>query len=219
MRWLEITVGNTWHVDATDYVRTERHMDAFLYCTVWWCSLCQIALKLTQMQGPSRKFRQPILDIIIRNMYADVVDRKWDTQGSVSMGEVTVLDYITVGMCGCISPPLVLTSLHQKVLLHPPPLFPSSIPFLPPLCIPPSVISLFPGVNVFFHIILSCESSLSPSNFPSCAWSYRLSRWAHSSSADWGTSWWQLHLNKICQGELILISLNHYTAEGTRIIG
>ena len=65
----------------------------------------QIALKLTQMQGPSREFQQPVLDIIIRNMYADVVDRKWDTQGSVSMGEVTVLDYITVGMCGCISPP------------------------------------------------------------------------------------------------------------------
>lgn len=106
--------------------------------------------------------------------------------------------------------PLVLTSLHQKVLLHPPPLFPSSTP---------SVVSLFPCVNVFFHIISSCESSLSPSTLPSCAWSYRLSRWAYSPSADWGTSWWQLYLNKICQGELILMSFNHCTAEGTRVIG
>ena len=59
----------------------------------------QIALKLTQMQGPSREFRQPLLDVIIRNIHADVVDRKWDTQGSVTMGNITVLDYITVGTC------------------------------------------------------------------------------------------------------------------------
>lgn len=59
----------------------------------------QVALKLTQMKGPSREFRQPLLDVIIRNMHADVVDRKWDTQGSVTMGTITVLDYITVGTC------------------------------------------------------------------------------------------------------------------------
>ena len=70
----------------------------------------QIALKLTQMQGPSREFRQPLLDVIIRNMHADVVDRKWDTQGSVTMGNITVLDYITVGtcVCGLISKPYYL---------------------------------------------------------------------------------------------------------------
>ena len=62
----------------------------------------QIALKLTQMQGPSREFRQPLLDVIIRNMHADVVDRKWDTQGSVTMGNITVLDYITVGTRVCV---------------------------------------------------------------------------------------------------------------------
>ena len=139
------------------------------------------------MQGPSRKFRQPILDIIIRNMYADVVDRKWDTQGSVSMGEVTVLDYITVGTCGCIFPPCANFSASEC-----PPTLSSPVPFLYPLPAPfvyppssiPSIISLFLGVNVFFHIISSCESSLSPSTSPSCAWPYRLSRWAHSPSAD-----------------------------------
>ncbi len=38
--------------------------------------------------------------MIIRDIKADVVDRKWDTQGSVSIGEVAVKDYITVGKGG-----------------------------------------------------------------------------------------------------------------------
>ena len=40
---------------------------------------------------------KPVLDVIIGSMKADIVDRKWDTQGSVSMKEVVILDYITTG--------------------------------------------------------------------------------------------------------------------------
>ena len=40
---------------------------------------------------------KPVLDVIIGSMKADIVDRKWDTQGSVSMKEVAILDYITTG--------------------------------------------------------------------------------------------------------------------------
>lgn len=38
-----------------------------------------------------------MIDVIIGSMKADIVDRKWDTQGSVSMKEVAILDYITTG--------------------------------------------------------------------------------------------------------------------------
>lgn len=77
------------------WIFSREHLPQLCNCV----SFFQVALKLTQMKGPSREFRQPLLDVIIRNMHADVVDRKWDTQGSVTMGTITVLDYITVGMC------------------------------------------------------------------------------------------------------------------------
>ena len=118
-------------------------------------SFFQIALKLTQMQGPSREFRQPLLDVIIRNMHADVVDRKWDTQGSVTMGTITVLDYITVG---------TYVYSHPKTL----------------------------------HSVYDL-SSLSRLTLRLC-WR------THLSAKDWGTKWWQLHLNKICHSELHLHS-------------
>ena len=51
------------------------------------------------MEASKKKCRdeQPVLDVIIGSMKADIVDRKWDTQGSVSMKEVAILDYITTG--------------------------------------------------------------------------------------------------------------------------
>lgn len=59
----------------------------------------KITLKLTKVETGKKKGReeQPVLDVIIGSMKADIVDRKWDTQGSVSMKEVAVLDYITTG--------------------------------------------------------------------------------------------------------------------------
>jgi len=96
--------------DESKFDDTSKHV--FTDVSIKLC-IKEIALKLTQMQGPSQKFRQPILDIIIRNMYADVVDRKWDTQGSVSMGEVTVLDYITVDSQGEPTHLLQTEALHD----------------------------------------------------------------------------------------------------------
>ena len=43
-----------------------------------------------------------MIDVIIGSMKADIVDRKWDTQGSVSMKEVAILDYITTGVLSCL---------------------------------------------------------------------------------------------------------------------
>ena len=86
-------VKSLWPIRSTPSIIPKGTTPSNVY------SFFQIALKLTQMQGPSREFRQPLLDVIIRNMHADVVDRKWDTQGSVTMGNITVLDYITVGTC------------------------------------------------------------------------------------------------------------------------
>ena len=59
----------------------------------------QIALKLTKVETGKKKGgeEKPVLDVIIGCMKADIVDRKWDTQGSVSMKEVAILDYITKG--------------------------------------------------------------------------------------------------------------------------
>lgn len=56
-------------------------------------------MKLTKVETDKKKGRveRPVLDVIIGCMKADIVDRKWDTQGSVSMKEVAVLDYITTG--------------------------------------------------------------------------------------------------------------------------
>ena len=59
----------------------------------------QIALKLSKVESTGKKgpVEKPVIDIIIGSMKADIVDRKWDTQGSVSMKEVAILDYITTG--------------------------------------------------------------------------------------------------------------------------
>ncbi len=58
----------------------------------------QVALKLTKSELVKKVERQkPLLDVVVREMRADVVDRKWDTQGSVSIKAMEVLDYITLG--------------------------------------------------------------------------------------------------------------------------
>ena len=45
--------------------------------------------------------QSPLLDILISDIQADVIDRKWDTQGSITMREVAVLDHITTGTIYC----------------------------------------------------------------------------------------------------------------------
>ena len=63
--------------------------------------LFQIAVKLSQVEGVEGGELRPLLDVVISNMKADVVDRKWDSQGSVAMGEISILDYITPGRSLC----------------------------------------------------------------------------------------------------------------------
>ena len=71
----------------------------FTICKCLCTSIVKIALKLTKVESGKKKgaVEQPVLDVIIGSMKADIVDRKWDTQGSVSMKEVAILDYITTG--------------------------------------------------------------------------------------------------------------------------
>ena len=66
-------------------------------CLVFFhCCHTQVAVKLSQVQ-PSTGEQKPLLHIVVGNMKADVVDRKWDTQGSITMKSITILDYITKG--------------------------------------------------------------------------------------------------------------------------
>lgn len=56
-------------------------------------------MRLTKTERSKKAtVEKPMIDIIIGSMKADIVDRKWDTQGSVSMKEVAILDYITMGL-------------------------------------------------------------------------------------------------------------------------
>ena len=41
--------------------------------------------------------QQTLLDISVDEMRADVTDRSWDTQGSVTIGNISVLDHISLG--------------------------------------------------------------------------------------------------------------------------
>ena len=68
-------------------------------------------MKLTKVETGKKKGvgEQPVLDVIIGCMKADIVDRKWDTQGSVSMKEVAILDYVTKGE---------LVVYHSKVCMR-----------------------------------------------------------------------------------------------------
>ena len=72
-----------------------RNYEANVFETV--SLLFQIAVKLSQVEGVEGGELRPLLDVVISNMKADVVDRKWDSQGSVAMGEISILDYITPG--------------------------------------------------------------------------------------------------------------------------
>ena len=45
-----------------------------------------------------------LLTVAVSRIEANVQDREWDTQGSVAIHNITVLDYITTGMCVSDSP-------------------------------------------------------------------------------------------------------------------
>ena len=59
----------------------------------------QVALQLTKTECVKKVERQTsLLEVVVREIRAEVVDRKWDTQGSVSLKAMEVLDYITLGV-------------------------------------------------------------------------------------------------------------------------
>ena len=41
--------------------------------------------------------QQTLLDISVDEMRADVTDRSWDTQGCITIGNISVLDHISLG--------------------------------------------------------------------------------------------------------------------------
>ena len=66
---------------------------------------CQVSLKLMQEQRAKKKLLQikPLLEVVVMSIKAEVMDRKWDTRGSVSLKSADILDHITTGQqsCGC----------------------------------------------------------------------------------------------------------------------
>ena len=64
--------------------------------------LIQLALKLSKRTKVKKAVvLKPLIDVVVTEIMADVVDRKWDTQGGVSMKEIAVMDYITPGKLYC----------------------------------------------------------------------------------------------------------------------
>ncbi|XP_064395949.1 intermembrane lipid transfer protein VPS13A-like isoform X2 [Halichondria panicea] len=65
--------------------------------------LNKVAVKLSQTTQKGEKgviSQSPLLDILISDIRTDIEDRKWDTQGSVTMKEVAILDHITTDGTG-----------------------------------------------------------------------------------------------------------------------
>ena len=62
----------------------------------------QIGVRLTEVVSGSSTQRT-LLAIAVEQMRADVVDRSWDTQGTVTIGNVSMLDHISLGeICVCM---------------------------------------------------------------------------------------------------------------------
>ena len=61
----------------------------------------QIAVGFTQVvkKGGSKvkPTHRKLLDIRVEEMRADIIDRSWDSQGSVTIGNVSILDHISLG--------------------------------------------------------------------------------------------------------------------------
>ena len=45
---------------------------------------------------------KPVLDVVVGSIKADIINRKWDIQGSVTIKDVAILDYITLGDSDCL---------------------------------------------------------------------------------------------------------------------
>lgn len=56
----------------------------------------QIGLRLTEVVKGSPGQRV-LLDVSVEEMRADVNDRSWDAQGTVTIGNVSVLDHMSLG--------------------------------------------------------------------------------------------------------------------------
>ena len=60
----------------------------------------QVSLELTQTQTLRKLARQKtrcLLAVVITEINADVVDRKWDMQGAISIKGVAIFDHMTLG--------------------------------------------------------------------------------------------------------------------------
>jgi len=66
--------------------------------------MVQVSLKLTQEQRAGGIVAQatPLLEVVVMDINADVTDRKWDTQGNVTLKEVAIMDHITKGGWGLV---------------------------------------------------------------------------------------------------------------------
>lgn len=56
----------------------------------------QIGVRLTEVVKGSSEQRV-LLDVSVEDMRADVNDRSWDAQGTVTIGNVSVLDHMSLG--------------------------------------------------------------------------------------------------------------------------
>ena len=123
----------------------------------------QVGVGLTQVvkghTGPPSQRR--LLDISVEQMRADVIDRSWDAQGSVTIGNITILDHITLGdlpVCKSVSLPFMcLFYTSSLYAVH----FSSSsscslLPYI--FLLPPS--SLLPPPSLRLH----WSSNLSPAD-------------------------------------------------------
>ena len=62
--------------------------------------ILQVSLELAQAQTLLRLTQhKSLLKVVVSDIQVDVVDRKWDMQGSVSVKSVAVLDHTTLGQC------------------------------------------------------------------------------------------------------------------------
>ena len=54
-------------------------------------------MTVTQLLKDNKE--KTLLTVAVSRIEANVQDRPWDTQGSVAIHNITVLDYITTGRC------------------------------------------------------------------------------------------------------------------------
>ena len=64
-------------------------------CTCIWSTLFQIEVCLSQVQSSGKELN--LLSVYVNGLKAEVNDRNWDLQGSVSIHDLAIYDHITPG--------------------------------------------------------------------------------------------------------------------------